>query len=105
MMMEHNYSGHCAMPIKLTLVPVLILVALLVLLTGSNSAWAAEAPAIDGSGSEFGPEPLPSAAEAAYQDLVDSEGQEIWLEEAVFTEISPIAVPEVGIALPADQQL
>jgi hypothetical protein len=87
-------------------------ILLLALLTGS-SARAAEGPSsldgsgdgsMDVSGSEFGPEALPNAAEAAYQDLREGEGQEIWLEEAVFTEISPIAVPEVGIALPPDQE-
>ena len=98
-----NCSGRYAMRIEAQ-----ALILVLALLTGSSARAAEGGPSLDGgmdgNGAEFGPEALPSAAEAAYQDLREGEGQEIWLEEAVFTEISPIAVPEIGIALPPDQE-
>ena len=80
----------------------LILSSLLLL---AIAASAAEAP-MPITGSEAGMAPLPPEAEAAHQDLVaDEERQEIWLDEAVFTEISPLTIPEVGIALPPDQEI
>lgn len=66
----------------------------LFLLLIAATSRAAEAP----------PSPPPEA-EAGHQDLDRRESPEIWLDEAVFTEISPLTVPEVGIALPPDQAL
>ena len=55
------------------------------------------------------PPPLPPEAEAAHQDLQGKPGAarskaEESLDEAIFTEISPLTIPETGIALPADQE-
>jgi hypothetical protein len=55
------------------------------------------------------PPPLPPEAEAAHQDLQGESGAarskaEERLDEAIFTEISPLTIPETGIALPADQE-
>ena len=55
------------------------------------------------------PPPLPPQAEAAHQDLQGKSGGarskvEESLDEAIFTEISPLTIPETGIALPADQE-
>ncbi len=51
------------------------------------------------------PEPLPPQAEAAYQDLKAETREPVVLDEAVFTEISPLTEPELGIRLPDDQAL
>lgn len=45
----------------------------------------------------------PAKVEAAQQDLNRTLPVETWLDEAVFTEISPLSIPEIGIALPLDQ--
>ena len=49
--------------------------------------------------------PLPPEAEAAHQDLSASERSASGrsMDEAIFTEISPLTIPEIGIALPEDQ--
>ena len=89
-------SGHCATPAEVTchgpsrwlvgvfglLLPVLV--------------NAAEAPT---------PQPLPPQAESAYQDLNVETREPVALDEAVFTEISPVTEPELGIRLPDDQTL
>lgn len=62
--------------------------------------WAAEAPSTDAG---FPLDPAAQEAEAAYQ-IVDVSTSERWLDEAVFTEISPLIIPDVGVALPEDQQ-
>lgn len=81
------------------------LALLLVLLGLACPAAGTEAPAgEDGMFAESAPSPLPPEAEAAHQDLVQDLHEERWLDEAVFTEISPITVPEIGIALPPDQE-
>jgi len=64
---------------------------------------AGEAPVPEVSATIPAPAPLPTEAEAAYQDLLEGRRQDIWLDEAVFTEISPLSIPEIGIALPPDQ--
>lgn len=51
------------------------------------------------------PLPLPPEAEAAYQDLNAEILEPVALDEAVFTEISPVTVPELGVRLPEDQEL
>lgn len=64
-------------------------------------AWGAEAPEVP----EPDPAPLPPQAEAADQDLKRRERERAPLDEAVFTEISPLTIPEVGIRLPPDQEM
>ena len=51
------------------------------------------------------PEPVVAAgAEAAYQVEVTG-GQPDWrLDTAIFTDISPVSVPEIAIKLPEDQR-
>jgi len=71
---------------------------LLPLLLAGPAAIAAEAAPFDSP-----PAPLPPEAEAAYQDLLEDRRIDVWLDEAVFTEITPVMVPEVGIKLPPDQ--
>ena len=64
-------------------------------------ASAAEAPVIDLSA------PLvliPPQAEAPYQVSREHEQKVRWLDPAQFTEISPLAVPDVAVKLPEDQQ-
>ncbi|MEM8767053.1 MAG: hypothetical protein AAGE43_06400 [Pseudomonadota bacterium] len=50
------------------------------------------------------PPPLPPEAEAAHQDLLRDKNAEKSLDEAIFTEISPLTIPEIGIRLPEDQE-
>ncbi len=73
-------------------------VAALALWFVASAAAAADAPL-----------PVPPEAEAAYQDLREKSGAgpadpEKQLDEAIFTEISALTIPEIGIALPADQE-
>lgn len=70
--------------------------ALVGLLAAPLTALAAEAPPVD---------VLPPEGEAAYQDLSAQAGEPVMLDEAIFTEISPLTVPELGIRLPPDQEL
>ena len=100
-------SGHCAMHADRPnhLLRALSL-ALLMMLT-AGQLWAAEAPLPDLLAAES-VLPLPPEAEAAHQDLRGREGASHsvagkTLDEAIFTEISPLTIPEIGIALPADQ--
>lgn len=102
-----SYSGHCAMHADRTnpgrqLAGHLrggLLVTLLFLLAGTT--LAAEAPMADTAAVH--PMPVPISAEAAQLDLNRVTASDSWLDEAVFTEISPLSIPEIGIALPADQ--
>ena len=123
-MMDRSYTGRCAMRISSALKTLkqfmpeimqeisrrstrqrLAGVFLAVLaLSGSTAVHSAEALPLGFDGVNSAPLPVPVEAEAAHQDLVSPEKQEIWLDEAVFTDISPLTVPEIGIALPADQE-
>jgi hypothetical protein len=47
---------------------------------------------------------IPPEAEAPYQVAGDADQKVRWLDSAVFTEISPLAVPDVAVKLPKDQQ-
>ena len=47
---------------------------------------------------------IPPAAEAPYQVSRETEQQVRWLDPAIFTQISPLNVPEVAVKLPADQE-
>ncbi len=81
--------------------PKTLLLALLVVLPAHAPAQDAP-PAV-----EPPPQPeqlLPPEAEAPYQVLVEARQRVRWLDEAVFTDISPLTVPEKGIRLPEDQQ-
>ena len=110
-MVVRNCSGRFVMRIDWHQPPVLAW--LVALLAACPFSWAAEAPPSDQMNDlqmsavliESSPLPVPPEAESAYQDLVTDNVQEIWLEEAVFTEISPLTIPEVGIVLPPDQAL
>ena len=98
-------SGPCAMRTESTLRSacrgrVTVLAALLFL---TSLAVAAEAP-VEVVGSEDPLPPLPPSAEAAQQDMIGPASTEASLDEAIFTEISALTVPEVGIALPQDQE-
>ena len=75
-------------------------------LGAASVVLAAEAP-LPAIGPEVAVPPLPPEAEAAHQDLRVEEGARRvttgMLDEAIFTEISPLTIPEIGVALPADQ--
>ena len=89
-------SGHCAIPAERRFVRRYGRIGLLMGLLLPLVAAAGEAPQ---------PEPLPPQAEAAYQDLKAETREPVALDEAVFTEISPVTVPEIGVRLPEDQAL
>lgn len=95
-------SGHCVMRAERALRNAglrSLTAGLLLLLTGS-AAFAGEAPMPDAA-----PGPVPAEAEAAHQDMKGHDGAPPALDEAIFTEISPLTIPEIGIALPPDQEL
>lgn len=83
---------------------------LLVVMGYCMSAIGADGPADDGAplgemkGGDGAHGPLSPEAEAAHQDLIRDWRRQRWLDEAVFTEIWPVSVPEIGIALPPDQE-
>ena len=107
MMMVRSCSGRCTMRtegLNLALRCCLALGLSLALGTlPQDYAAAAEAPLSGPMVVDADPLPLPPVAEAAHQDLKGEKRQTPWLEEAIFTEISPVTVPEIGIALPSDQ--
>lgn len=74
-------------------------VCLLVCCQWSMTAQAAEAPAA-------APETVvvPIAAEAAYQTGRARSVRQPVLDEAVFTDITPLTVPDRAIRLPPDQE-
>lgn len=95
---DHVCSGRCAMSADQRLRLLLGLVLLGLLLFGrGQGATAAEAPVPP-------PDPVPVEAEAPHQDLKAHERKDLWLDEAVFTEISPLTIPEQGVRLPEDQE-
>lgn len=107
-MTARNFSGRCAMhvdgldlgaPLGVSRGRPLVLVLRLLLCLAGGSVQAAEAPMAD----PLAPGAPPPSAEAAQQDLNRARSAETWLDEAIFTEISPLRIPEIGIALPADQ--
>lgn len=103
-MTARNSSGRCAMraegPVAhghgLSLWQLLLNGVLLCLAAGSLRA----AEAVPVPDPPLGP---PPAVEAAQQDLNRARPVDTGLDEAVFTEISPLTIPEIGIALPLDQ--
>lgn len=72
-----------------------------VLLVIAGSAAAAEAPVMPQSGAV---ELIPPQAEAPYQVAEEGEQKVRWLDPALFTEITPLTVPDVAVKLPEDQQ-
>ena len=103
-MMEPGSSGRCAMRAERQPPSLLAgaFFALAILAAGAFSGPESMA-------AEASPPPLPPEAEAAHQDLQGKSGvgqssAENVLDEAIFTEISPLTIPETGIALPADQE-
>ena len=72
----------------------------LLLVLFACAAVGAEAPM-----PQTAPVPVPVEAEAAHQDLKGDHRAPTALDEAIFTEISPLTIPEIGIALPPDQEL
>ena len=95
--MDRRYSGRFSMHLE-----ALVWLAVLGLGSGVAQAWGAEAPAGD-TGTETVPVTAVDQADAAYQ-VVDESWSRRWLDEAIFTEISPVIVPDVGILLPEDQR-
>ncbi len=103
MMMVRSSSGRCAMRAESRRLPgngpgrwlLCGHLVLLWLVTGSLQAAEAPMPEVP-----LGP---PASVEAAQQDLNRALPVDTWLDEAVFTEISPLSIPEIGIALPLDQ--
>ena len=83
-------TGRCAICARR-----LLCLALVTLL--QQPLQAAEAPVADS-------QLIPPAAEAPYQVNRETEQQVRWLDPAIFTQISPLNVPEVAVKLPADQE-
>ncbi len=97
-MRECGSSGRCAMAAERRPVPIRVRLVLGGLLAGlSWPALAAQAP-------PAAPAPVPVRAEVPQQDLDPPEERKLPMDEAVFTDISPLTVPEVGVRLPEDQQ-
>ena len=92
-MMDCRFSGRCNMRASLTL-------ALLILCASVSDARSQEAQLPGDESLVF----LPSAAEAAYQMAIENEAEDLLLDEAIFTEISPVTAVEVSLKLPPDQQ-
>jgi len=65
------------------------------------AAGAAEAPMIDLAVEGV---LIPPQAEAPYQVSREGEQRVRWLDPALFTEISPLTIPDVAVKLPEDQQ-
>ncbi len=94
MMMARESSGRSAMAGRRLLALLGLLAA-----AGGHAAEAPEAPEAPV------PPPLVSPeAEAPHQVVVESEQRVRWLDPAVFTDISPLTQPDIGIRLPPDQQ-
>ena len=89
-MMVSNCFGRCVMNTKFFLV---FLVALI--------GYVGARPV---SGDPASAAPVTPQAEAAYQLEVAQPRQNWRLDPMVFTELSPVSVPEVAIRLPDDQQ-
>ena len=103
-MLRHAFSGRFAMDVEPAFRTGRALLAawlLLAVLPGAAVAQEAPLPAAEPAAE---PPPLPVEAEVPQQDLLPGQHRTLPLEEAVFTEISPLTIPEIGIRLPADQQ-
>ena len=92
-MTVRRYFGRSAMAAKWLLVVGGVL--------GAAFGHAAEAPAA----LEPPPaEPIGPELEAPHQVAVEAKQRVRWLDPAVFTEISPLTLPDIGVRLPADQE-
>ena len=87
-MMVSNCFGRCVMNTRYWLV------ALVALISNVGARSASGDPAAEA--------PVSPQAEAAYQ--LEHRQQNWHLDPMVFTDLSPVSVPEVAIKLPADQQ-
>jgi hypothetical protein len=98
-MKDHRFSSRCVTPASVS-ISVVVGVGVLssVLCMTALGAEAALPPMVSES-----PSPVPTEAEAPYQDSKGYSRSNRWLDEAIFTEISPVTAPEVGVALPDDQ--
>lgn len=76
---------------------------LLLLTCVASPVSAAEAPIPDITG-DLSIELVSPAAEAPYQVGRETQAQLRWLDPTVFTQISPLNVPDVALKLPADQE-
>ena len=79
----------------------LLAVALILASAGASAQEAVPPPVTAGADAAMRPS---TAAEASYQDLEAGEQPSATLDEAIFTEISPLSVPETAIKLPPDQE-
>ena len=95
MTMDCDFSGRCVMRASIRLF-------LIGLGATCMLGQAAEAPPFESMG-ELSTESVPIAAEASYQIALPSDKGRM-LDEALFTEISPVSVPEMGLRLPKDQE-
>ena len=101
---ECDFSGRCAMHTSFSSAlrtSIWVLAACLGIV--GPFAHATEAPPSVPMESPAEPAPVPIEAEAPYQ-VATPAGNERQFDEALFTEISPVSVPEVGIRLPSDQE-
>lgn len=102
-MMVPCSSGRCVLRTDLVhkacTLPVSVRTGVLLLVLCLPAATASAAQAV---GSD--PPSPPPEAEAADQDLTRRKSADRWLDEAIFTEISPLTIPEIGIVLPPDQE-
>ena len=97
MMMAVRFSGPSAIGVK----PLMVFAALIL---AAAVASAAEAP-MPAAPVVTPPTVLvPPEAEAPYQVATESAQKVRWLDTAVFTEISPLTVPDVAVKLPDDQR-
>jgi len=92
-MTARSFSGHSATGVRS--------VALALLLAASH-AWAADAPT---AGNDRLPASLDRPESEAPLDVDRERRHNVRaLDPAIFTEISPLTAPDVGIRLPADQE-
>ena len=70
----------------------------------TGAAFAQEAPPPEPAISATEPGRASVSAEATYLDLKADKARNRQMDEAIFTEISPLTVPETAIRLPDDQE-
>lgn len=92
-MMVRRYFGRSAMAARWLLGFIAAL--------GATFGYAADGPVAP---EPPPPEPLSPEVEAPHQVAVEGQQRVRWLDPAVFTEISPLTLPDIGIRLPADQE-
>ncbi len=103
-MMAPCCSGRGAMRNDSILKPLIVARALAVAMLLAGFLPASPVSAAQAITTDLSAEPPPPEAEAANQDLTGTKSADNRLDEAIFTEISPLTIPEIGIALPPDQE-